>query len=411
MEKHQHQSSAGGDCQSSEKLLPSQMSLEQFDEMLSHMSRKEIRHALREMARHNNNNSDDCLTRTEIYDSQAKSSKNSSKHFVTAAPATTLSEPYRTPLEPVPQPRPEYQQAQPYAEDRATPPVQAYRQAQPGDQYPPPGQDYPAPQPRFYGLNLGIVKLGVTDDGAINAGVNIGIARVDTKFGLQNRVDAQAGVGDFNAHTGAGVGLGRNGINADVYAGARVFEAAHVDAGFGAGVGPRTGVDGRLSANAGPIRFKLDTDHEVGVRGLYSGVDARVGIPRAVDFHTKAHVAVNRDSSAGADTGVELGDARLSTGAAIDTAGNTMLAPNVHIDAGQKDNYYRTALGAQLGPEADLRVGLSHARDTNNGYQRHYNSSTIGAGVGQNGIGFRGTTRYDESQYRDWAAGVGPDYE
>jgi hypothetical protein len=395
-----HHEKAERHCQSSEELLPSQMTVEQFDEMLSHMSRKQIRQAFKRMAEYQPTEQE--LAKYEIYDSKQQAGKEShNQHKAQSSDYPSASLPPARSSDYPPPPPPPPARSSDYPPPPPPPPAQS-------SDYPPAP---PQPEPQFYGLNLGIVKLGVTDDGAINAGVNIGIAAVDTKFGLQNSVAARAGIGDFNAHTGAGVGLGRDGVHAHVYAGAKVFDAAHVDAGFGAGVGPRTGVDGRLSANAGPIRFKLDTDHEVGVNGLYSGVDARVGVPHAADFRTKAHVAVNQDSSAGADVGLELGHSSLGTGAGIETHGNTMLAPDVHIDASNRDNYYRTALGAQVGPGLDVGAGVSHSQDYNTGYRRHYNESAINVGVGESGIGVRQNTRYDDKYYRDWAAGVGRDFE
>lgn len=289
------------DCKTQEQeLLPSQMSVEQFDEYLSHMSPRQLRRAMREMARaQHNDQAQSQLPQTEILDQQSR--LDAGRRFDADA----------NPVQELPQAR------------RVAPPGHVVEAPAP----PPPAE------PKFYGLNLGIVKLGVTDDGSLNAGVNIGIARVDAKVGLNNRVDAFAGVEDFNAHTGAGVGIGREGLHSDVYAGARAFQLAHADAGFAAAVGPRTGVDGQLSANAGPVRFDLDTRHEIGVNGLYSGVEGRVGVPHAVDFHTDAHLGLNQhDSSMRAYTGVEVARHNAGSGVEINSYGNRVIEPKLRLD-------------------------------------------------------------------------------
>ena len=102
---------------------------------------------------------------------------------------------------------------------------------------------------------------------------------------------------------------------------------------FVAALGPRTGGDGWLSANAGALKFEMDSEHEVGADGLSSGVDAGVGVPNQADFNSGAHFKLDENSSAGTGLGLQFGRDELDGGLAIDTSGNTIIsvAPRVPL--------------------------------------------------------------------------------
>lgn len=260
---------------------------------------------------------------------------------------------------------------------------------------------------KFHGLNLGIIKLGYMDHGSLALGVNVGIAKVDTQVGLQNRVDAGVGLGPIGARGGVGVGIGENGLQADVGAGARATEQIKANADFGAGIGPKTGVNGDVGAKVGPLHTAHVADLGVSEAGFNNGYRGDVGIARIAGVGAGAHANLNENSSIGAGSHVRLGDASLGVGTDITTGGNSYVRPGVHIDAGNGPDRTRFEVAGQVGPKFDARIGTGFAH-INDMYGTE-NGAELTFGVGQSGLGFRATEK--DNGYRNVRAlGVGPDY-
>lgn len=213
----------------------------------------------------------------------------------------------------------------------------------PDSKYAPPVPDSPAyaaaynrPQPKFYGLDLGIVKLGVNSNGSLDAGVNVGIARAEVQAGLENRVDGEFMPigGPLHARAGAGIGVNGDGLHSEVGAGANVFDVVNGDADFGARLGRHTGVDGDVRGKAGPVHAQGDAGAGVGPDGVNAYAGGNTGIVDAVGVRSGAHLDLNSNSGAGAGVGVRLGDRTLDVGPSVDTYGNRTVRPDIHLDQG-----------------------------------------------------------------------------
>lgn len=266
----------------------------------------------------------------------------------------------------------------------------------------------PKPESKFHGLNLGIIKLGYMDHGSLAVGANIGIAKVDTQIGLENRVDAGVGLGPIGARGGVGVGINESGLHADVGAGANATRQIRANADFGAGVGPKTGVTGDVGAKVGPLHTKHVADLGVSDEGFNNGYRGDVGIARVAGVGAGVHANLNENSSAGLGSSVRLGDASLGAGADIRTGGNSFIRPGVHIDAGNGPDRTRFEVAGQVGPKFDARVGTGFEH-INNMYGTE-NGAELTFGVGQSGVGFKATEKYNGFRNVK-TAGFGPDYE
>lgn len=212
----------------------------------------------------------------------------------------------------------------------------------PANKFAPPVPDSPAyraayqrQHPEFYGVDLGIAKLGVNSNGSIETGVNIGIAKAGLQVGLENRVDGEFMPigGPLHARAGAGVGVDRDGLHGDVGAGANVFDAVNGDADFDARVGRDTGVDGDVRGRVLPVDVQADAGANIGPEGFNAYTGANTGILDQVEFRTGGDVRLNsQDSGLDAGVGLRAGQNTLDFGPSIYSNGNTTMRPALHFD-------------------------------------------------------------------------------
>lgn len=268
----------------------------------------------------------------------------------------------------------------------------------------------------FHGLDIGIVKLGYDDrkDSAV-IGANIGIANAAVNVGRTMGVDAGVGVGDVGAHTGASVDVDRNGLHAGTYAGARVSELTGVNVNAKAGLGPQSGTDVDLRGYVGPEENQFNAGANVGKDGAVAYTDGYVGVPNYAGVKTGAHAELSRNSSIGADTGVQVGPSGYAgTGFSIDTNGNRTLSPGIHADGNWGPNQNRIGAGVQLGPKFDLTAGISKdSTDLSKVDQagNYYNQGTDATiGIGQSGVGFKTTDHSNGRRFVTRRYGFGNDY-
>lgn len=246
-------------------------------------------------------------------------------------------------------------------------------------------QSPPPQEPEFYGADLGLFKIGFTDDGSFNVGVNVGIARTDVKVGLENRVSAGVGMESLGADASVGVGINKKGLHSDVGVATNAFDQVGGHAGFDVNVGPETYVDGDVGGKVGPVHVRSSAGADVNNQGIGTRYGARTGLGDIFDVHTGGHVGVSRDSSAGAGVGAHLGQASFETGAAIDSDGNRLLRPNVSLSAGGRDSRGKLGVGAQLGPKLDAKVYSGYA--SKNLASGTNSQHEVALHAGQSGIG------------------------
>lgn len=206
---------------------------------------------------------------------------------------------------------------------------------------------YNRPKPEFYGVDLGIVKLGLNSDYSLEAGVNIGVAKTDVQVGLNNRVDAEFMPigGPLHARAGAGIGVDREGLHSEVGAGANFFDVVNGDADFGARLGRDTGVDGDVRGKVFPVNVQADAGAGVGPDGVRAYAGADVNVLDQAGVHAGGHVALDKyNSGMSAGVGVQAGDNSLDFGPAIYSDGNTRFRPELHLDVSDEDRatYYPT---------------------------------------------------------------------
>jgi len=212
----------------------------------------------------------------------------------------------------------------------------------PVNKFAPPVPDSPAyraayqrQHPEFYGVDLGIAKLGVNSNGSIETGVNIGIAKAGIQVGLENRVDGEFMPigGPLHARAGAGVGVDRDGLHSDVGAGANFFNAVNGDADFDARVGRDTGVDGDVRGRVLPVDVQADAGANIGPEGFNAYTGANTDILDQVEFRTGGDVRLNsQDSGLDAGVGLRAGQNTIDFGPSIYSNGNTTMRPDLHFD-------------------------------------------------------------------------------
>ncbi|MBS1996960.1 MAG: hypothetical protein JSS86_11640 [Cyanobacteria bacterium SZAS LIN-2] len=193
---------------------------------------------------------------------------------------------------------------------------------------------------KFYGLDLGVVKLGVTNHGSIDAGVNIGLARAEVQAGLENRVDGEFMPigGPLHARAGAGIGVNRYGLHSEVGAGANFFNLVNGDADFGAHVGRNIGVDGDVRGKVWPVDAQGDAGASIGSDGVSAYTGGNTDISHVAGFRTGGRFDLNRrNSGVAAGVGANLGDETLDFGPSIDTYGNRTITPRLHVDTGNTE--------------------------------------------------------------------------
>jgi hypothetical protein len=192
--------------------------------------------------------------------------------------------------------------------------------------------------PKFYGLNLGIIKLGFTSDGAFNPGINLGIVEAQAKVGLVNGAEAGVNLGPIvQAGAGAYAGVDKNGIFGQAKAGGEaltlVGATGHADARFG----NATGVDGGASAHLGPIVGRAGAGAALGQDGLDATASGHARIGELANAHAGGHLGLNHDTQIGASAGAGIGEVGATAGAGIFSDGNAIVRPDVYVQgqAGQ----------------------------------------------------------------------------
>ena len=194
---------------------------------------------------------------------------------------------------------------------------------------------YKMPPSEFYGLDLGIVKLGVNNRGSIEAGVNVGIARANVQGGLYNRVEGEFMPygGPIHARAGAGIGIDRyHGLHSEVGAGANFFNIVNGDADFGAEVNRDISVAGDVRGRVFPLEAKGEAGASVGSYGLDAYTGGNVGIEDAAGVRAGAEVALGSRSRIAAGVGVSGADEVVEFGPDLELNGDTADGIRLHLD-------------------------------------------------------------------------------
>jgi hypothetical protein len=261
------------------------------------------------------------------------------------------------------------------------------------------------PDHQFHGLNLGLFKIGCRDH-SFAFGVNIGIAKADAQIGQETRVDGGLNLGPIGAHGGVGVGVNRYGLHSDV--GGRFHAAKLVDTGaeVRAKLGPQSGIHADTGAKVLFAHTRHTFDSSVGEEGFNNGYKGDVGLAKVVGVQAGGHANLNDNSSVGGNVKTTLQDASLGAGADVSSQGNTVINPDVYINADSGQERARYDVGAQVGPKLDVRAGTGYDTTDRNNDQH---GGDISFGVGQSGIGAQ-TTETVNGRQTTAKAGIGPDY-
>lgn len=267
-----------------------------------------------------------------------------------------------------------------------------------------PVADKPA---KFYGLNLGLFKLGVTSDGSLNVGANVGIARGDVKVGLNNRVEAGVGIDQLGARGGAGFGINKHGLHADAGASANVAKVIDTGANAGVQVGPRSGLFGNLRGKVGPAFTDAETTFNMRSDGVNFNAGGAAGINKVIQGHADTRLGLNDDSNVGAHAGIGIGPVDLSVGTDVTSNGNSVIRPGVHLDASDKNEQSRLEVAAQVGPKLDASVGVG----ANHAYLDTGETSGGDAslGIGFSGVGAK-SNEWKNDETRAKSFGLGKDF-
>lgn len=195
----------------------------------------------------------------------------------------------------------------------------------------------------FVGLNLGIIKFGVSG-GSLDLGVDIMVARAEAKLGQETGASAGVGIeGLASAGAGAGVAIDGNGLHGGTAAGVDALGLVDGHARVGADLGTSTGVNGNVGADVGPANAGVRASAGVGDDGLNAGAGAHVGVTDVVGVHSGGQLSLSGDSSVSAGAGGYVGPAEGGTTIGVYTDGNQYLRPGIDVYARthgrQAENY------------------------------------------------------------------------
>ena len=196
--------------------------------------------------------------------------------------------------------------------------------------------DQPRPH-HFHGLNLGIIKIGVSDEGSLDLGVNIGIAKAEAKVGLENSIHAGVGLGPIvGAEGGVGVGVNEHGLHAGVGAGAHALGLAGVGGEVGAKVGDALGADGVAGVYVGPHEARAGGRGGAGAAIGQNGFDAAAGADvyagKFAGLNAGGQLSLNSDSRIGGDVGGNIGQYAGRMGAGAFSDGNSQIRVDGYAD-------------------------------------------------------------------------------
>ena len=192
---------------------------------------------------------------------------------------------------------------------------------------------------KFYGLNLGIFKLGVTNHGSLDVGVNIGLARGEVQAGLENRVEGELMPvgGPIHARVGAGIGINRNGLHSEVGAGGNFFNLVNVDGDFGGRLGRDIGVDGDVRGRALLVNGEGAAGAALGPDGVKVHGGGNADLVHALGARGGGRFALGpQDTGVAAGVGANVAGNTLDFGPSIDVKGDAVV-PNIHLDPSSKD--------------------------------------------------------------------------
>jgi hypothetical protein len=200
---------------------------------------------------------------------------------------------------------------------------------------------YNQPPAKFYGLNIGLIKLGVTNHGSLDVGVNIGLARAEVQAGLENRVDGEfmpVG-GPLHARVGAGVGVNRNGFHGEAGAGANFFNLVGGDADVGARLGRDVGVDADVRGRALLVNGQGDVGASLGPNGVEAHGGGNADLLQTVGARGGGRVGLGpQDTGVAAGVGLNVAGKTLDFGPSIDAYPDGKVASGLHLDPGQSAN-------------------------------------------------------------------------
>lgn len=220
------------------------------------------------------------------------------------------------------------------------------------DQFAPPTPASPAfdaaynrPPSKFYGLDIGILQLGVTDRGSMRVGAGIPyLAHAQVDAGLDNRVEGEVGGGylPFHARAGAGAGYdikGNQGLHSEVGAGANVANAVNGDFDIEAHANKQgLGTNADLRGKVLPVNSQFDAGANVGQNGADAYTGGDVNVMHKAGFRTGGELAVGKNSRMAAGLGLQGGDKTIDLGTHVETYGNRTIAPKlVDVQTGNAD--------------------------------------------------------------------------
>ncbi|HEY9758411.1 MAG TPA: hypothetical protein V6C97_24810 [Oculatellaceae cyanobacterium] len=171
--------------------------------------------------------------------------------------------------------------------------------------------------PKFHGINS-IIKLGFSDDGALNLGFNLGIVKAEAKVGAVNGADAGVNLGPI-LKTGAGafVGVDENGFHGNARAGAKALELIGAGGAVDARLGDATGASVAAGAHVGDIGAKAGVGAGLGEDGLDAAVAGRARAGRLAGAHAGGHFGLGDDSELAVGGGAHLGDTGFKTAVGV----------------------------------------------------------------------------------------------
>jgi hypothetical protein len=195
----------------------------------------------------------------------------------------------------------------------------------------------------FHGLNLGIIKIGVTDEGSLDLGVNLAVVKVEGKLGLENSVHAGVGLGPIvGAEGGVGIGVNRHGLHAGVGAGGHALGLAGVGGEVGAKVGDAVGADGVAGVYVGPQEARAGGRGGAGAALGQDGLDAAAGADiyagQFAGLNAGGQLSLNRDSRVGVDAGGNIDRYAGRSGVGVFSDGNSQIRPDVYADGANGPN-------------------------------------------------------------------------
>ncbi len=249
---------------------------------------------------------------------------------------------------PAPQPADAPAQAAPPAvqmtEEVVTPAMHpGYAPASPFAPAPPNSPAYDAaynqPPAKFYGINAGLFKIGVTNHGSLDLGVNIGLARAEVQAGLENRVDGELMPigGTIHARVGAGVGVNQNGFHGEAGAGANFFNIAGGDADVGARLGRDVGVDADVRGRALFVNGQGDAGASLGERGLQAYGGGNADLAQTLGARGGARVSLGDGTGVAAGVGLNAAGNTLDFGPSIDANKDGTVTTGLHLDPSKSD--------------------------------------------------------------------------